>query len=68
MTFFVASSAFFSFFQISGDDWEIKQVLRTMAPSVEVGFNLVCFCRAFVKLLEIVPSFHLVLELLARAY
>ena len=31
---------------MSGDDWEIKLVLRAMVPSVEAGSNLVYFCRA----------------------
>ena len=43
-------STFLSFFLISGDYWEIKWVLRTMVPSVEVGSNLVYFCRASVTL------------------
>ena len=32
---------FFSFFQISGDDWEIKWVLKTMVSSAEVRSNFV---------------------------
>ena len=35
---------------MSGDDWEIKWVLRAIVPSVEVESNLVYICRAFVNL------------------
>ena len=44
------SSAFYSFFRMSGNDWEIKWTLRTMVPSAEVGSNIVYFCRASVNL------------------
>ena len=47
---FWGPSAFLSFFQISGDDWEIKWVLRTMVPSAEVGSNFVYFCSASINL------------------
>ena len=42
--------AFFSFFLMSGDDWEIKWMLRTMVPSAEVESNTVYFCRASINL------------------
>ena len=35
---------------MSGDDWEIKWVLRTIVPSVEVGSNFVYFFRASINL------------------
>ena len=53
---------------MSGDYWEIKWVLRTVVPSVEVGSNLVYFSGLLLTWLEIVLDIHLVLELLARAY
>ena len=53
---------------MSGDYWEIKWVLRTVVPSVEVGSNLVYFSGLLLTWLEIVLGIHLVLELLARAY
>ena len=53
---------------MSGDYWEIKWVLRTVVPSVEVGSNLVYFSGLLLTWLEIVLGIHLVLELLDRAY
>ena len=47
---------------MSGDDWEIKWVLRTRVPSVEVGSNVVHFCRASVNLARNCADFHLVFE------
>ena len=44
------ASALFNFFRMSGDNWEIKWVLRTTASSVEAESNLVYFCRATVNL------------------
>ena len=53
---------------MSGDNWEIKWVLRTMVPSAEMGSNLVYFCRASISLARNCAGFHLALELLAKAY
>ena len=52
---------------MSGDNWEIKWVLRAMVPSVVVGSNLVYFCRASLTWLEIMPGFHKVFELFSQS-
>ena len=48
---------------MSEDYWEIKWVLRTIVPSIEVGSNVVRVCRASVNLARNCADFHLVFEL-----
>ena len=61
------SSAFFSFFRISGDDWEIKWVLRTMVPSAEVGSNFIYLCSTSFNLARNYAGFSSSLWVLSQS-
>ena len=50
-----------------GEDREIKWMLRTMMPSVEVGSNFVYFCRTSVNLARNCARFSTSLGAISRS-